>query len=48
MSDTITPGKGIDPRGPRFAAGITALLLLIDLFLALPASRRRSPRTAPG
>ncbi|MBW4041846.1 MAG: DUF4395 domain-containing protein [Acidobacteria bacterium] len=24
---------GIDPRGPRFGAGITALLLLVDLFL---------------
>ena len=35
MSDLITPGEGIDPRGPRFAAGITALLLLISLFLAL-------------
>jgi len=33
MSDTITPG--IDARGPRFAAGITALLLLVDLLLAL-------------
>lgn len=27
--------RGIDPRGPRFAAGITALLLLIDVFLGL-------------
>lgn len=26
---------GIDPRGPRFGAGITAVLLLVDLFLAL-------------
>jgi hypothetical protein len=26
---------GIDPRGPRFGAGITSVLLLIDLFLAL-------------
>ncbi|MEY9953155.1 DUF4395 domain-containing protein [Leifsonia sp. EB34] len=26
---------GIDPRSPRFGAGITAVLLLIDLFLAL-------------
>jgi hypothetical protein len=25
----------IDPRGPRFGAGITAVLLLVDLFLAL-------------
>ena len=35
MPDTITPANGIDPRGPRFAAGITSLLLLIDLLLAL-------------
>jgi hypothetical protein len=27
--------RGIDPRGPRFTAGITALLLLIDVFLGL-------------
>ena len=27
--------RGIDPRGPRFAAGITAVLLLVDVFLAL-------------
>jgi len=26
---------GIDPRGPRFAAGITSLLLLVDLLLGL-------------
>lgn len=26
---------GIDPRGPRVVAGITAVLLLIDLFLSL-------------
>jgi hypothetical protein len=26
---------GIDPRGPRFGAGITAVLLLVDVFLAL-------------
>ncbi|NUU08055.1 DUF4395 domain-containing protein [Leifsonia sp. C5G2] len=26
---------GIDPRSPRFGAGITAVLLLIDLFLSL-------------
>ena len=36
MSDpTATPRRGIDPRGPRFAAGITALLLLVDVFLGL-------------
>lgn len=26
---------GIDPRSPRFGAGITAVLLLVDIFLAL-------------
>lgn len=35
MSDIFTTGEGIDARGPRFAAGITAVLLLIDVFLAL-------------
>lgn len=32
---------GIDPRGPRFAAGITAVLILLGTFLALlgPAVR---------
>jgi hypothetical protein len=28
----------IDPRGPRFGAGITGALLLVDLFLALTGS----------
>ena len=32
---TRTPPVGIDPRGPRFAAGITAALLLIAFFLSL-------------
>lgn len=27
--------RGIDPRGPRFAAGITSLLLLVVVFLGL-------------
>ncbi len=36
MSDrTNGAPKGIDPRGPRFVAGITAVLLLIDVFLGL-------------
>jgi hypothetical protein len=35
MSDRSTAPRGIDPRGPRFAAGITALLLLVDVFLGL-------------
>jgi hypothetical protein len=34
MPDSAAP-KGIDPRGPRFVAGITALLLLVDVFLGL-------------
>ncbi|WP_426626348.1 DUF4395 domain-containing protein [Leifsonia sp. McL0607] len=29
---------GIDPRSPRFGAGITAVLLLVDIFLALLGS----------
>jgi hypothetical protein len=29
------PSQGIDPRGPRFVAGITSLLLLIDVLLGL-------------
>jgi hypothetical protein len=29
--------RGVDPRGPRFAAGITALLLLVDVLLGLTA-----------
>ncbi len=33
-SDAATR-RGIDPRGPRFAAGITSLLLLVDVFLGL-------------
>lgn len=34
---TTTPSKpaGIDPRGPRFGAAITAVLLLATLFVAL-------------
>ena len=34
-TDAARTRRGIDPRGPRFAAGITALLLLVDVFLAL-------------
>lgn len=33
-ADASAP-RGIDPRGPRFAAGITSVLLLIALFLSL-------------
>ena len=36
--------RGIDPRGPRFVAGITALLLLVDVFLGLTGlSTARTP-----
>ena len=33
--DAARKPRGIDPRGPRFAAGITALLLFVDVFLGL-------------
>ncbi|GAA2011005.1 DUF4395 domain-containing protein [Microbacterium ulmi] len=43
MSDNAPAGRpqGIDPRGPRFTAWITAILLLVGTFLALlgPAVR---------
>jgi hypothetical protein len=37
MSDpaNVSPRRGIDPRGPRVAAGITSVLLLVDVFLGL-------------
>ena len=34
-SDAAARPRGIDPRGPRFAAGITALLLLVGVLLSL-------------
>ncbi|SIT86147.1 DUF4395 domain-containing protein [Microbacterium sp. RU33B] len=39
-SENPAPGRpaGIDPRGPRFAASLTAVLLLIGTFLALLGS----------
>ena len=33
-----TPATGIDPRGPRFSAGITAVLLLVTIGLSLGAA----------
>lgn len=36
-SPTKTPA-GIDPRGPRFGAAITSVLLLITVFLALDSA----------
>lgn len=41
MSDT-TPA-GIDPRGPRFAAAVTSVLLLVAIFLALIGISTRYP-----
>lgn len=38
MSETAPAPRGIDPRGPRFAAGITAALLLVATFLSLVGS----------
>ena len=37
---TTTPSNGIDPRGPRFGASITAVLLLITVFLALTGAQQ--------
>jgi hypothetical protein len=34
-TDAARKPRGIDPRGPRFVAGITAVLLLVDVFLGL-------------
>jgi len=34
-----TPATGIDPRGPRFSAGITAVLLLVTIGLSLGAAQ---------
>ena len=31
----MSTSQGIDPRGPRFSAGITAVLLLVVIGLAL-------------
>jgi hypothetical protein len=45
MPDLDTPRpRGIDPRGPRFAAAITSLLLLVVVFLGLTGlSTAQSP-----
>jgi hypothetical protein len=41
MSSTSKTPAGIDPRGPRFGAAITSVLLLVTVFLAL------NPATEP-
>lgn len=38
MSTSTNTPAGIDPRGPRFGATITSVLLLITVFLALDAA----------
>lgn len=40
---TPSTGAGIDPRSPRFGAGITAVLLLVSLFLALTTPLSSEP-----
>lgn len=47
MSNSTPTGRppGIDPRGPRFAAWITAVLLLVGVFLSLLGSAVRTPTT---
>ena len=35
MSQPDPAARGIDPRSPRFGAGITAVLLLVDVFLGV-------------
>ena len=39
MSQPDTAARGIDPRSPRFGAGITAVLLLADIFLGVAGVR---------
>jgi hypothetical protein len=43
MSTSSNTPAGIDPRGPRFGAGITSVLLVVTLALGL-----RSPVPGPG
>ena len=39
---------GIDPRGPRFGASITAVLLLVDVFISIPLATAPIDTEAPG
>lgn len=43
MSPSTTRPAGIDPRAPRFAAWITAVLVLVGLFLSLLGVAVQSP-----
>jgi hypothetical protein len=42
MSATSKTPAGIDPRGPRFGAAITSVLLLVTVFLGLNAATATS------
>lgn len=44
----MTPRPEIDPRGPRFGASITAVLLLVVVFLALLAEPVKVTNSATG
>lgn len=39
---------GIDPRGPRFGATITAIALLVTVFLSIPLATSEIDTAAPG
>ncbi len=45
IPDRAVSPAGIDPRGPRFAASITAVLLLVGFFLSLLGSATRTDAT---
>lgn len=44
----MTAPAGIDPRGPRFAAAITSVLLLVGLVLALVEAGHATGPVTPG
>lgn len=44
----MTTPAGIDPRGPRFAATITAVLLIVATFLALIGISSEAASASPG
>ena len=39
---------GIDPRGPRFGAAITAIALLVTVFISIPLATSPINTDAPG
>jgi len=44
----LSTQTGIDPRGPRFGAAITATLLLVDVFIGIPLASAPINVEAPG